>query len=291
MRLYRFFRLHRPVIGLGFGAVIPLAALAGLLRPSPVAAWTPQMQKVIAEEAARLAPPDLYRQIDRHRDWFLQGVRAPFESGGPERHVKNADGSGLLDRVIEVEVRTAIEGIRSHQPFHQIVYRLGVVSHYVADANNPLNASDADPREREYFADYLYYMEHIEPKLPVIFYGLTPGTDGSIQPLVDEALDRSRDFYPSIGREYRRIGFAAGRETFDDKSTAFGVAAVSFSQAITDVMQALRFIWLQAGGADSRALPERGEQVVHLPRYDPERHQPPPAIPRLPLAPPVRPSH
>lgn len=274
MRFYRL--LSGALLAGGMGAVAAPCTLA----------WTPDMQRVLAEEAAWHAPPDLYRQIDRHRDWYLQGVQAPFESGDPDRHVKNPDGSGVLDRVIEVEVATAVEEIRSHRPFHQVVFRLGVVSHYVADANNPLNASDADPRERELYADYLRYMQSVEPRLPLIFYGLTPGVEHEIGPLVDRALARSRRFYPLIGREYRRIGFGSGRELFDDKSTAFGVAAASFSQAVTDIVQAFRHIWIEAGGADGRALPEKGEHVVHLPRYDPERHGPPPALPRLPLAPP-----
>lgn len=270
---------------------LPAVLAVSILGPAPSArGWTPEMQKVIAEEAAWLAPQDLYRQIDRHRDWFLRGVQAPFESGGPERHVKNLDGSGLLDRMIEVEIETAVEAIRNHQPFEQIVYRLGVVSHFVADANNPLNVANADPREPEYFADYLYYMQEVEPRLPLVFYGLTPGAtpgrDGSVRSLVDQAFARGRRFYPSIGREYQRIGFASGRGRFDDKSTAFGVAAVSFSQAVTDVVQALRSVWIESGGSDTRALPEKGELVVLLPRYDPERHAPPPALPELPLAPP-----
>lgn len=267
-------------------SVTLLLGVTGTLAAAPLHAWTPEMQRILAQEAAWHAPPDLYRQIDRHRDWYLQGVLAPFESGAPERHVKNPDGSGVLDRVIEVEVQTAIEGIRSHRPFQQVVFRLGAVSHYVADANNPLNTSDDDPRERELFADYLDYMESVEPRLPLIFYGLTPGVEHTIGPLVDRALARGRRFYPLIGREYRRIEFGSGRERFDDKSTAFGVAAASFSQAVTDIVQAFRHIWIEAGGADHRALPEKGEHVVHLPRYDPERHGPPPALPRLPLAPP-----
>ena len=279
MRTHRFF------------LVVLTVSILGLAPPAR--GWTPKMQRVIAEEAAWLAPPDLYRQIDRHREWYLRGVQAPFESGGAERHVKNPDGSGLLDRMIEVEIETAIDGIRSHQPFEQIVYRLGVVSHFVADANNPLNVANDDPREPEYFADYLYYMQEVEPRLPLVFYGLTaeanPGQDGSVRSLVDGALARGRAFYPSIGREYRRIGFASGRRNFDDKSTAFGVAAVSFSQAVTDVVQALRAIWIEAGGADTRALPEKGELVVLLPRYDPEHHAPPLALPELPLAPPPLP--
>lgn len=299
-----------------FGTVVSSIALSfglgALLAPVPAAAWTPQVQETLALEAARLAPPDLYRQIHRHRDWYLQGVRAPFESGDLARHVKNPDGSGQLDAVIQVEIATAIEAIRELRPFHQVVYRLGVVAHYVADANNPLNTSDADPREEDYFADYLFYVEDAEPRMPLVFYGLTPGVDGdrnggaeggrredgdrrrratgnAVDALVGTALERSRRLYPLVGREYRRIGFGDGRRLFDDKSTAFGVAAVSFSQAVTDIAQALRYIWIEAGGADERWLPERGERVVQLPRYDPERHVPPPALEELPLAPPPRP--
>jgi hypothetical protein len=33
----------------------------------PATAWTPATQSVIAREAARLSPPDLSRQIEKHR--------------------------------------------------------------------------------------------------------------------------------------------------------------------------------------------------------------------------------
>lgn len=250
-------RLYRVTAALGVAV-----ALAG-----PAGAWTPTVQQVIAAEAAQHVPADLARQIERHEKWYRQGVLAPFEHGEAARHVANEDGSGQLEAVIAVEVATAIEAIRQHRPFHQIVYRLGVVAHYVADANNPLNTSRADPREPDYATDYLYYLEGVEPRLPVVFYGLTPGGEDSLDAILEATLERSRGFYPAIGREYRRIAFGSGRQQFDDKSTAFGVAAVSFSQAITDVIQVLRHVWLRAGGIDERRhLPRQGERLVQLPR-------------------------
>ena len=143
--------------------------------------------------------------------------------------MKNPDGSGQLDRVIADEVAAAVAAIRGHKPFEEIVRRLGVVSHYVADANNPLAASTADPEERRYFVDYLRYAETAEPRFPLIFYGLQPGLDASrdLSPLVDAALKRGRELYPAIGGEYRRIDFASGLGRFDDRSTAFGVASVA----------------------------------------------------------------
>jgi hypothetical protein len=183
--------------------------------------------------------------------------------------MKNADGSGQLDKVVAAEVAAAIAAIRGHKPFEEVVRRLGAVSHYVADANNPLAASGDDAEERRYFVDYLRYAETAEPRFPLVFYGLLPGLEGGrdLSPLIDSALRRGRQFYPLIGGEYRRIDFASGLGRFDDRSTAFGVASVAFSHAVTDVALALRYIWLAAGGVDDRAnLPAGGSRLMLLPR-------------------------
>jgi len=246
-----------------------LAVLLGIGLASPAVAWTPSTQTVIAREAARLAPPDLARQIEKHRAAFEEGVNAPFTDTDSSRHMKNADGSGQLDKVLAAEVAAAIAAIRGHKPFEEVVRRLGAVSHYAADANNPLAASGDDAEERRYFVDYLRYAETAEPRFPLVFYGLLPGLDGSrdLSPLIDSALRRGRELYPLIGGEYRRIDFASGLGRFDDRSTAFGVASVAFSHAVTDVALALRYIWLAAGGVDDRAnLPAGGSRLMLLPR-------------------------
>jgi hypothetical protein len=250
-------------------AAAALAALAALALAAPdAAAWTPRTQAVIAEEAARLAPPDLYRQIDRHRARLREGALAPFADADPARHAVNPDGTGRLDRVIAEEIDRAVAAIRDHQPFEDVVFQLGVVSHYVADAENPLNTSAADPEEGRYFADYARYLEQTEPRLPALFYGVEAGLETSPEaaPLVAVILERSRALYPLVGREYRRIGFASGIGRFDDRSTAFGVASLAFSHAVSDVGLVMRHIWIRAGGADARGLPERGRGVLRLPR-------------------------
>lgn len=243
--------------------------LPGALGISPASAWTPATQVVIAREAARLSPPDLARQIARHRRAFEEAVTAPFSDTDPSRHMKNPDGSGQLDRVIAAEAAAAVAAIRAHKPFEEVVRRLGTVSHYVADANNPLAVAADDPEEGRYFVDYLRYAETAEPRFPLVFYGLLPGLDRSrdLSPLIDAALQRGRELYPAVGGEYRRIDFASGIGRFDDRSTAFGVASVAFSHAVTDVTLALRYIWLTAGGIDDRAnLPAGGTRLMLLPR-------------------------
>lgn len=236
----------------------------------PAAAWSPRFQTDLALEAARLAPPDLARQIERHESAFAAGVAAPFADREPARHVANPDGSGSLEAVIAAETERAVEMIRTLAPFDSIVHQLGVVAHYVADAHNPLNASDADDHEARIYADYLEYAERAAPRFPLVFYGFRTRFEEpeDVGRLTRDAVAKSRELYPLIGREYRRIGFARGAATFDDRSTAFGVTSIQFSRAASDIAQVLRYIWLRAGGADPRsALPLRGgNQLVRIPR-------------------------
>ena len=245
--------------------IFSLAALSA----SVAWGWTPMSQTAIATAASHLAPPDLARQIERHRRAFEAGVAAPFAESDPGRHMKNADGSGGLDRVALREIQGAIDDIRSHRPFEDVVRRPGTVSHFLADANNPLATADSDSEEGRYFADFLRYAESAETRFPVIFYGLPPKLEANsdLSGLISQALRRGRELYPFIGREYRRIDFASGRGRFDDRSSAFGVASISFSHAVSDVAVALRYIWLRAGGVDDRkGLLLGGSRLRVLPR-------------------------
>ncbi len=240
---------------------------AALLGGVPADAWTPPSQHAIAENAARLAPPDLYRQLAKNRVAFLQGVNDGFAERDPAAHCKNTDGTGRLDDSIAVAVDNAIAAINAHQPFNEVAYRLGIVSHFLADANNPLNADQADTAEPRYYADFLSYLEHVEPRVKVVFYGFRPNFDGrrDLPSLIAEALKRSRDFYPAVGREYRRVRFASGAQAFDDLSSAFGVASLSYSHAVSDIAEVLRYIWLEAGGIDTRRkIPLRGREAIRL---------------------------
>ena len=227
--------------------------LAAIAAAAPAAAWGPDSQVTIAREAANLAPPDLQRQLERHADRLREGALAPFRGTAPERHYRNRD-AGALEVAILEETRAAIAAIRQPAPFEEIVYRLGVLGHYVADANNPLNSSGDDAEEARYFADYLRYSQSAERRFALVFYAGEPAveSENDVRLLVLRALHRGRKVYPLVGAEYRRIGFGSGVGRFDDRSTAFGVAAVSFSHAVSDLARVLRYVWLQGGGADPR---------------------------------------
>jgi hypothetical protein len=251
-----------------------LAAALGCLElaalvTTPARAWTPRTQQTIAWEAARLAPPDLARQLIKRHAAYLAGVLEPFADSDPGRHRKDVDGTGKLDGALEEAVTRAIAAIRGHRPFDEVVFRMGVAAHFMADANNPLATSSADAEAGRFFVDFLRFAETAEPRFPLVFYGGRPGLERApdVTELLADTLRRGRSLYPLIGHEYRRIDFASGIGLFDDRSTAFGVASVAFSHAVTDVALVLRYIWLRAGGGDERAgLPAAGTRLLLLPR-------------------------
>jgi len=273
---------RRPLAGLRNRLVVfPLLSLVlslGLAAaPPPAHGWSEASQLEIATAAARLAPPDLARQIEKHKSRFREGVLKPFRDGDPTRHEKNPDGSGVLDLVIADETRRAIDYIRSHRPFYDIIEQLGVVLHFVADANHPLHVSADDPGESGYAADYVRYVTTAQPRFAAAYYGQDRRLDdvAAVPAFVSRTFGRSRSLYPFVGAEYRRIGGRSGVGVFDDRSTAFGVAAVSFSRALTDGAAMLRLVWLEAGGADPLRRPSiDSDRIVKLPRGDRARKSP-----------------
>jgi hypothetical protein len=232
-------------------AVIVLV-VATVVLGAPSDAWTPESQRTLALEAARLSPPDLRRQFDKHPQDLQRGTLAPFRGSPGQDHYWHKDGSGNLDHVLFAEVEATIEAIRAHRPFTEIIERFGRVAHYVADANNPLNSDGTDPEESRYFVDYLRYAQSAQTRFALVYYAEDPpvNTNREMRLMVYRALHRGRQLYPLVGAEYRRIEFGNGMRRFDDRSTAFGVAAVSYSHALSDVARVYRYIWMQAGGTD-----------------------------------------
>ncbi len=244
-----------------------LALATSPLATGPANAWTQRTQLAIVETAAKLAPDDLARQIERHKAALRDGVLDPFADHAGGRHEANPDGSGRLREVVRAEARRAVAGIEGHRPFSEIVHQIGVVSHYVADLNDPLRVANLDPWEKSYRGHYPRYLDGVRGRFTVVFYGAGRriGSSVELDSLVERALDRGRRLYPDIGREYRRIGRNGGR--FDDRSTAFAVGSLTYSHAVSDVAAMMRYIWLAAGGSDDGALPTvAGERRIVVDR-------------------------
>lgn len=247
------------------GRIVILAGLA-LTVASAASAWTPTTLVYLGDQAARLAPPDLYRQLVRNQASYRIGLEEPFRTGVTGDRFLDPDGQGNLDEALRTAVQHAIASIQAPRPFNEISYRLGLVAHYVALLNDPLATASSDPQEPRYGRDFASYAESTLPRLQLVFYGFRPKVyENQIDRVLHEALARGRSMYPMVGREYRRVGFQSGRMSFDDRSTAYAVSALGQSHAVSDIAEVLRYIWLRAGGGDERApLPIRGHAFIPL---------------------------
>lgn len=107
--------------------------------------WPLLAERLLAADAASFSPPDLKRQIVKHRDRLMAGVADAIAAD---------DGSRDPSAHRAAAVRTArliARRIREQEPFAGVVYELGGVVHELAAASVPPAA--ALP-ERSSFAGY-----------------------------------------------------------------------------------------------------------------------------------------
>ncbi|HSP16701.1 MAG TPA: hypothetical protein VLV78_18285 [Thermoanaerobaculia bacterium] len=216
-------------------------------------AWTPASDERIATKAAQLAPNDLRTLIERYDREYKDGLRRAEADEGSDLHRYFVlSRTGLLRDRIERETNGIIALIRGGKPMSDAVMHLGALAHYVADANNPFHVANDDPKLDSSHADYERYFERRLIKFPTVFYGLDPHFQ--LSPFLDQTFARTARFYPLLDEEYFRFGETHNSSEFDDRSTAFGVASVCYSRAVTDIVNLYYYIWSRAGG-DVRTAP------------------------------------
>lgn len=222
-----------------------------LLFALPLHAWTPAGDSKIARKAAALAPPDMRLLIEEFDGDFRAGLeRAQAEEGGITHRYGVADRDGKLREKIVAETNTIVSMIRKGDSMRSVVERLGGLAHFVADANNPFNVGAIDPAIRSSQTDYERFFENRLTRFPTVFYGLDPAF--RLTPYLDRTFTRTAKFAPLLNEEYTRGGVRRSSSEFDDRSTAFGVASVCYSRAVTDLVNLYFHIWREAGG-DVRA--------------------------------------
>jgi len=218
-----------------------LVLLIALLLPRTASAWTRVADERIAKKGAALAPPDLRLLIDKFDSDYKKGLdRGDAEEGEAHRRAQ-------LKQRIAKETRGVIAMIRGNEPMAGIVERLGTIAHLVSDANSPFHVTG----ELKLKPDYEAYFERRMPKFPTVFYGLDPAF--RLDAYLDRTFARSTKFYPLVAEEYSRAPHESSLD-FDDRSTAFGVASICYSRAVTDLVNVYYYIWREAGG-DVRTAP------------------------------------
>jgi hypothetical protein len=231
---------------------------------TPLHAWSERSTERIARKGSELAPPDMKLLIDKFSSDFRRGLaEAASDPSTKARHTYVvASGRGSLPRELQNEVRTAIAMVKGRQPMSAFVEKLGVIAHLVSDANNPFNVANSEVRLLSSRSDYEGYFERKVTKFPTVFYGLDP--QFQLDAYLDASMKRTAALYPLLSEEYFRGGQRRSSSEFDDRSTAFGIASVCYSRAVTDLVNIYYHIWKEAGG-DVRTAPtlRRGNLLIN----------------------------
>lgn len=230
-----------------------------LIWPAIALGWSLDAELRIARKAGNLAPPDLRLLIQKYEGDYLRGVRDAAEAEITANH-RVRGGRGQLRQHIDRDLASVVDGVRSHRPMRDLVYQLGTIAHLVADANNPLLVGNADLTGVE--LDYQSYFDRKLRRFPTVFYGLRAGFDPA--KTLDAAFERSRRFNELLHEEYYREGRRRASTEFDDRSTAFGIASISYSRAVSDTVNLYFHIWSQAGGdVRSAAILRKGNLLFN----------------------------
>lgn len=233
-----------------------------LFLPVTAFAWTRASDERIAEKGAMLAPPDLRLVLTHYAPSYKAGIaQAQSEEGNETHHYFVLSRNGKLRERIEAETTKTITLLRKRESMATVVEHLGILAHLVADANNPFHVSNENPRLDPSHDDFEQYFERQMAKFPTVFYGLDD--QPNVSTIVARAVTRTEHFYPLMSSEY--LAGDGERRTsadFDDHSTAFGVASVCYSHAVTDLVNLYYYIWREAGGDVRSATAMRSGNLI-----------------------------
>ena len=231
----------------------PLLLIAALV-PCQGLAYTRATYKAIAVESLRLAPPALARMGKRYRKQLQAGALVPLSTEGGAGHL--AAPRGFAERKLADQADRVIDLINHRTPFSKIVFELGILCHYAADLNNPLNTSRHDPRYERIRKDFEAYVARKRPRFLLTFLGHTSPSlrRGDVKEFGREVSARSAKLGPYLIRSYFPSGRMVSSRSFDDRHTAFGIASLSFQNAVGDCASLFVYIWRKVNG-DLRGTP------------------------------------
>lgn len=225
-------------------------AMALWAAPGALLAWDEATYRAVAEDSFRLLPPSLQEAVEPYKDALIEGAAEPLSLHKGKRHTYDVStGKGDL---IEESLKAIEEGIKlveERKPFKEVARQLGIMCHFAVDLADPLRASDEDPREADIEEDFAAFAVRQKEKFLLVFPGYPPKfLSKGLEPYLKRFSDHSRTYYPILLRAYHPDGKRVSSEAFDERSTAFGVASVCFSQAIVTTGTMWVHFWHRAHG-------------------------------------------
>jgi len=107
---------------------LALSLLLAARAPTPPPAWPLAAELLLGADAAASAPPDLKRQLVRHRERLMAGIRdaAKAETGARDAEAHRSAAARAS--------RALAASIRAHRPFSDVAYDAAGIVHEAAFA-------------------------------------------------------------------------------------------------------------------------------------------------------------
>jgi hypothetical protein len=242
------FRLARALRALALGT-----ALASLGGPASLA-WTDTSRATILRGAIRLMPDTLRQMLVAHQQELMKGMLSPGTPEDRPEHWQHPAGDyGAAAQQAEKEALAVAAAMDSHRPLSEVVRRFGTLAHWIADINDPLHAADRDPNLATYYRDYQSFLEESVSRYPLVFLGYRSPTLSGHGPgrYLLESAERSREYAESVRAAYHPDGTRVSKQAFDERSLAFGVGSLSFSNAVNDIARVWLWAWERCHGDTS----------------------------------------
>lgn len=222
-----------------------ISFLSILTLTLPAAGWTLATERAMTQAALELGPPSLERLAEIHEKALEEGLRdaARHEQQSMDLHL--GTDRTALERLLRREIDQAVLVMKERRPIEELVYQLGVIGHLTGDLNQPVHLGDDEKLESRR-GDYEQYLERRRPRFPTVFYGIEQTRP--VDRVIRRAQVRARSYEPLLRAEYFRDGQERWSRQFDDRSTAFAIASLSWSHTVSDLTNIYYELWRQAGG-------------------------------------------
>ncbi|MGQ9752757.1 MAG: hypothetical protein ACUVRE_09035 [Thermoanaerobaculaceae bacterium] len=199
------------------------------------------LDQELVQRSLPALPPDLARQLAKHPQALRRGAQVAANYPHP-LHFRG--GKNAVEEAVFAQSERLVHAIRSQTSFEEVTAGFGILAHLVLDLYFPVQGSDA--------VAFSSFLTSRLSRIPVVFYAL----EASLPFQPREELWRSllsvdpqaRALGEALREDFTRVGGAGNWQKLDDRSTAFGVASVTFNRATSHYAAVASWVWRNAGG-------------------------------------------
>jgi ribosome modulation factor len=215
------------------GLALPAIAAGGALPPPAAGA---NLAESALLRSRKLMPASLRQILERRESWLIRGFREP---------ARPADLAGSR-RELEAALAEQRLLLAGFPLFDDVVANFGRIARAVCELN-ALRRYCPDDQAAAWLDDYEPYTERKGALFVPVFYDYSPVlfTERNLTAYVETMEARNRAYAERVLDVYRRGGTS---RTFDDRSPAFGLAALHYSHTITDIANVWLYGWREANG-------------------------------------------